>query len=267
MRNWYADWRTLAGVRSTCEGTTVVSSGNGYAACAFSTPGFDGELLTVPSGAGGVGGDIHFITVNDARTVVTFLVVDISGHGAEVQELSESLEEMMRALVDEPDNSVLLAELNQLMLDSGIRGRYATAVAGSYDVSKGTWAYAYAGHPYMLHGSAGNWHELPAQAGRSLPIGIMHDALYLQTEQEVTAGEWLLLYSDGATDIRRTGGGRLGVDGLVQLAQSAAAASGETTTGVFARLVGNLVDLNRSDDFNDDFTLILLQCAPTPVPA
>ena len=68
--------------------------------------------MTVPSGAGGLGGDIHFITVNEARTVVTFLIVDVSACGAEVEEFSESLKETMRALVDQRDNSVLLTGLN-----------------------------------------------------------------------------------------------------------------------------------------------------------
>lgn len=266
MRNWHADWRTRPGARSTRDGATVVSSGNGFAACAFSIPGFDGELLTVPSGAGGVGGDIHFITVNDARTVVTFLVVDISGHGPEVGEFSERLEETMQALVDEPDNSVLLTELNRLMLDSGVPGRYATAVAGSYNVPSRVWAYAYAGHPYMLNGSAGSWDQLPAQAGRSLPIGIMRDEPYLQTEKALLDGDWLLLYSDGATDIRRVGGGRLGVDGLLRLLEIAAADPAGTTDGVFARFLGDLVTLNGGDDFDDDFTLMLLRCSPSGSP-
>ncbi len=259
MRDWYADWRSRRAVPETCDGVPVVSSGNAFAACAFSTPGFDGELLTVPSGEGGVGGDIHFITVNEAQTVVTFLVVDISGHGAEVEELSESLEQTMRTLVDEPDNSVLLTELNQLMFDRGIRGRYATAVAASYNVPDRTWAYGYAGHPYMLHALGGNWQQLQAQAGRSLPVGILHDALYLQSSIVLTSGEWLLIYSDGATDIRRAAGGRLGVDGLLGLARAAVAETGETTSAAFARLVHELVRTNRSDDFDDDFTLILLR--------
>ncbi len=259
MRDWHANWRAHHTVPRTCDGVPVVSSGNDFAACAFSTPGFDGELLSVPSGAGGVGGDIHFITVNETKTVVTFLVVDISGHGAEVGELSESLEETMRTLVDEPDNSVLLTELNQVMFDSGIRGRYATAMAGSYNVPDRTWAYAYAGHPYMLHGVTGSWRQLQAQAGRTLPVGIVHDALYLQSDIPLTSEEWLLLYSDGATDIRTAAGGRLGVDGLCDRAAAAAADPADTTRTVFARIVDELVRLNRSDDFDDDLTLILLR--------
>jgi sigma-B regulation protein RsbU (phosphoserine phosphatase) len=179
-----------------------------------------------------------------------------------VSELSEILEETMRDLVDEADNSVLLTELNQLMIDSGMRGRFATAVAASYNVPEDRWAYAYAGHPCILHGLAGSWEQLQAGVGRSLPVGILHDALYLQTEMAPTSGEWLLLYSDGATDIRRASGGRLGVDGLLDLAGAAAAETPDTISAVFTRLVDALVKTNRGDDFEDDLTLVLLRRSP-----
>lgn len=261
MEDWYTHWRAHRADLRTSSRAPVISSGNDFSACRLSAPGLDGELLSVPSGAGGVGGDIHFITVNESQTLVTVLVVDISGHGAEVRDLSEGLEETMRTLIDEPDNGLLLKDLNKAMLQRGIRGRYATAVVGSYSVPDRTWSYAYAGHPYMLHGVAGSWKQLEAQAGRTLPAGIMHEVPYLQTSIDLVSGEWLLLYSDGATDMRLANGGRLGIDGLVDLAATAAADSDDTTHAVFSQLVGELVTVNGSDNFDDDLSLILLRCS------
>jgi len=256
MRDWYRRWDSLEVAQRTCTGETVVSSGNEYTGCSFSVPGFDGELLTVPAGAGPVGGDIHFIVTNATGTLVTFLVVDVSGHGPAVAELSESLETTVRELMDEPGNSALLTELNRLMVASGLRGQFATAVVGTFDVAEQSWVYAYAGHPYMLHGSGGSWRELPAHPDSSMPVGIIDGSIYYESQWHLAEGDWLLLYTDGATDMRRPSGGRLGTQGLLDLLRGAT----ESNTGdAFGQLVERLIELNGGDEFEDDLTLVLLR--------
>jgi sigma-B regulation protein RsbU (phosphoserine phosphatase) len=258
MQGWLA--RTQIGVDSAPEAWScdLLWGGNSYADKAFLTPGLEGHLLSVPAGQSHRGGDIHYITVCGHGVFSKFLLLDAAGHGAAAAEWSRYLHEPLSRLMEEQDNVAILEELNSVML--GYRpdnpGRFATAIAATYDSRSYGWVYAYAGHPYMLIRRHGVWQELSAAGERTVPIGIINDTEYYQSAASLQSGDWVLMFSDGATEIKQTNGRRLSVSGLINLMNGLAH---DGIRALYLGLVQRLVDLNGQETFSDDLTLVLLR--------
>lgn len=234
-----------------------VHTGNDLAWSAFSAPSISGQLLSIPSDPKGLSGDIHCLSLNRNGELLTCLLLDISGHGPAIAELSERIETPLKNLLDDRDNQGLLGALNTLLVDMNLAGQFATAVVGTFDAPGRMWRYAYAGHPNILLFESGGWSELSAAGEHGIPAGIVADALFYQYERKLKVGDRILLYTDGATDICLPTGKRFGTQGLVEMLNSFSRGDPQTT---IVKLVERLVQINRSDVFVDDITLLLLEC-------
>jgi serine phosphatase RsbU (regulator of sigma subunit) len=233
-----------------------VHTGNDLAWSGFSTRAISGELLSIPANPGGVSGDIHCLSLSGDCDLLTCLLLDISGHGPAIAALSECIETPLKSLLDDHDNCGLLTALNKLLVDMELAGQFATAVAATFDTADGMWRYAYAGHPNMLLFENGSWCELSAIGEHGIPAGIVADAVFYQYEYRLKPGERLLLYTDGATDICLPTGGRLGIQGLVKMLDSLDPGDPKST---LVELMDALVQVNTSEVFVDDLTLLLLE--------
>ncbi|MBN1352893.1 serine/threonine-protein phosphatase [candidate division KSB1 bacterium] len=234
----------------------LVWGGNRLARKRFDLPGFEGNLISIPHGQSNVGGDIYFITVCGSGNLSKFLLLDVSGHGEEAARLSERLQEPLYLLMNENDNTALLNELNQHMLDLNLRNKFVTALAATYNNTLNEWLYSYAGHPYMLIRLNGIWQELPAQGVRSLPIGIKQEGLYYESQTILQPGDWVIMFSDGLLDVKNGNGELLEEKGLIQLLNQIEA----DEIGPFISLfVEKLKELNGNDSFQDDLTFIVLK--------
>jgi serine phosphatase RsbU (regulator of sigma subunit) len=109
----------------------------------------------------------------------------------------------------------------------------------------------------MLLFENGGWSELSATGDHGIPAGIVADAVFYQYERKLNVGDRLLLYTDGATDIRLPTGGRLGTQGLVDRLNTLGAGDPQT---IIVRLMDGLVQTNTSYAFVDDITLLYLEC-------
>jgi len=234
-----------------------VHTGNDLAWNAFSAPSIFGQLLGIPSDPRGVSGDIHCLSLSRNGELLTCLLLDISGHGPAIAALSECIETPLKSLLDDRDTRGLLESLNKLLVDMNLAGQFATAVAGTFDTSGKIWRYAYAGHPNILIFESGGWSELTAAGDHGIPAGIVADAAFYQYERKLKAGDCLLLYTDGATDICLPTGKRLGTQGLVDVLNALGTGDPQTT---MIKLVEGLMQINCSDVFVDDVTLLLLEC-------
>jgi len=254
MKDWYeSSQRAGEAERWICD---LLWGGNSYADRAFTTPGLEGRLLSVPAGQSAMGGDVHYITVCGGGVFSKFLLLDVSGHGAAAAEWSQYLHAPLNRLMEEQDNAAILGELNLRLLHAGSLGRFATAVAATYNSQTQRWIYAYAGHPYMLIRSEGAWQELPARGERTVPVGIIDDTEYYQTEVGLGTDEYILIFSDALIEIRQQGGQFLGLQGLLDTLNALPADGVQTLyPGLLARLVAH----NGGQQFNDDLTLVLLR--------
>ena len=116
--------------------------------------------------------------------------------------------------------------------------------------------YAYAGHPNILLFEYGSWSELSTAVEHGVPAGIVVNAQFYQYEHKLNTGDCILLYTDGATEIRMPAGKPLATQGSVEMLNRLGHLDPQTT---IVKLVEGLVKLNRSDIFVDDVTVVLLE--------
>ena len=267
MQGWLA--RAQSGDQSKPESWVcdLLWGGNAYADKAFRTPGLEGRLLSLPAGQSNRGGDIHYITVCGHGVYSKFLLLDVSGHGTAAARWSGYLHEPLGRLMEEQDNVAILDELNSIMLRKGSAspGRFATAIATTYNNHTQRWIYAYAGHPYMLIRRDGAWQELSGAGERTVPVGIIDDTEYYQSAVTLETNDYVLMFTDGAFEMRRPDGQRLSLPGLIDLMNRLEASD---VKELFTRLIARLVAINGQEEFNDDLTLVLLHHAgPVASPA
>jgi phosphoserine phosphatase RsbU/P len=136
--------------------------------------------------------------------------------------------------------------------------RFATAVLAELCLETGRLRYINAGHPPPLLLRAGRLvQSLPG--GRRMPLGL-DDAAVELAELTLEPGDRLLLYTDGVTEARASGGEAFGVDRLVDFAERHAA-DGLPTPETLRRL-SHAVGGHRDGPPADDATLLLAEWSP-----
>lgn len=201
-----------------------IRGGNRAVEEAFQTPGFDAWVYSLPFENSVSGGDLHYVSVCGGGVITRLVVADVSGHGEEVADFSESLRSLMWKNINTKSQTRLVGALNRQF---GMRAqslRFATAVVATYLATKRTLTVCNAGHPRPLwhHAASGGWglldHEL---AGRgNLPLGLDDDSPYDQFAVNLGPGDVLLFYTDALTEAMDPEGRLLGEDGLLAIARS-----------------------------------------------
>ena len=108
----------------------------------------------------------------------------------------------------------------RLMADAGIE-EYFTMVYATIDLRNGHLKMVQAGHPHPLLLRPNGETTFLGEGG--LPIGLLPDVTFQQTDIYLQPGDKLLLHSDGFTECRLKDGSLLGDEGLRQLAVDCAA--------------------------------------------
>ena len=175
--------------------------------------GVDAAAAFVPSELG-VSGDFYLLTNGpDGSTVA--IVGDVTGHGPEAARLATFIRARFAAFAaNTADPAELLMLANGALAERpGPPGELVSAACLRFppDEPRVTWALA--GHPPPLHlpGLA----ELPVN-GETLLLGAVPDLVVANGDTTLAAEEGVLIYTDGATDVRR-GRERLGLGGLSRL--------------------------------------------------
>jgi phosphoserine phosphatase RsbU/P len=186
-------------------------------------------LMLRPSGH--VGGDlVGSFSVDDHRIVV--YSIDVSGHGVASAMMTARLAGLLSggsadqniALKSAPDGSKdahdpaeVAARLNRMMLEELRVDQYFTLAYAEIDLRTGAVRLVQAGHPHpLVLRTSGGIEEL----GRGgLPIGLIAEARYEQTDLTLAPGDRLFLVSDGVTECPDPEGHELGVAGLEAILQ------------------------------------------------
>ncbi|NLN74723.1 MAG: serine/threonine-protein phosphatase [Armatimonadetes bacterium] len=147
-----------------------------------------------------LGGDFLDYFSLDSQTAV-FFIGDLSGHGLEAAAESLTLRSLFRGFMrEQPDLSVAMQRLNDVVYDDLRPGRFATALAFTYD-GNGLTNIVNAGHPPPALSSG----EQPSSSG--LPLAVQQGATYDSLEVELAPGMVLVAYTDGLIESH-------GVDGM-----------------------------------------------------
>mgnify|MGYP000060703729 CR=1 FL=1 len=163
-----------------------------------------------------VGGDYYAIQAIDADRY-GFLLADMEGHGVAAalyaMHLSILWNRHFKLLKSPADFAAAVNE--DLVKIFGSVVTFATAMCGIIDASAGTMCFTGAGGPtpLIIHE---NWAvDEPKSTGP--PLGVMQDIPYKEKTVKLEAGDSILLFSDGATEIQNAQNEWLGVEGFTQI--------------------------------------------------
>jgi serine phosphatase RsbU (regulator of sigma subunit) len=207
-----------------------------------------------------VGGDFYDVFPGDdgAWTVV---MGDVSGKGAEAAAVTALARHTLRTaslLLSDP--AADLALLNRTLANDS-SSNFCTVVCARFRPVAGglVGTYANAGHvPPLVLRCDGTVEELDAARG---PLaGPFAEATYETAPFRLDAGDLLLVYTDGVTEVRRRDVARGERELRATLAASAGRSAEATVAAVEQRAVELLADRPR-----DDMALLALRAEPAPV--
>jgi serine phosphatase RsbU (regulator of sigma subunit) len=174
-------------------------------------PQVDSAAAFVPSEYG-VSGDFYLLTNGRDGSAIA-IVGDVVGHGPEATRLATFVRARFAAFAaSTSDPAELLMLANSALIDRpGREQELVSAVCLRLRDHQLAWAIA--GHPLPL--------RLPTLDGLSLQgstylLGADAELSLRNRETSLSSGEGVVLYTDGATDVRRKGE-MLGLDGLSKL--------------------------------------------------
>jgi serine phosphatase RsbU (regulator of sigma subunit) len=173
----------------------------------------DAGAAFVPSELG-VSGDFYLLTNGPDGSAVA-IVGDVVGHGPEAARLATFVRARLAAFAaNTSDPAELLTMANSALVDRpGRRQELVSAICVRLQPGEETVCWSRAGHPLPLR--IPEPVELPAD-GSTFLLGAAKRIELQNTESPLVAGEGLVVYTDGATDVRR-GREMLGLDGLARV--------------------------------------------------
>ena len=216
-------------------------------------PQIDGwEIASSWQPASGVGGDcFDAIAFGPSRLGVS--IADVVGKGIPAALLMSNLQAAVRAFAtDAVPPSDLCQQVNRILCGNITEGRFISFFYCIIDAELGTLTFANAGHFAPILVRADGAVERLATGGAVL--GVFPDRQYEQRLVGLAAGDRLVLYTDGITEVRSSTDEEFGEERLVELT---VLNRGCSAPALQARLAAAVADFS-GGRFQDDATLIVL---------
>jgi serine phosphatase RsbU (regulator of sigma subunit) len=197
--------------------------GNRWVDSKISMPGVNGHLLSVPSD-GTRGGDVHLVTVCNSGMIQRMILGDVVGHGEEVAAVGAEIVKQLRRHLNSVDQARILSRLNR-RLERGGFGNLTTLAAVTYVPWLGRLSVSYAGHPpgWLYRAAQQRWVRLATRQHQSdhepisdLPLAVEPDTQYTHRAEQISAGDRLVLVTDGVLEAPLASGEMLGETGFGQ---------------------------------------------------
>ena len=190
-----------------------------------------------------IGGDFGLVTPFREEHL-NILVCDVSGHGISSALVANRIySETVTLLGNRAPLADMLRQLNSLVIQNvGAQGFFFTLAAARVDRNGRSMEFAGAGHPpAMIVRPGAEPRLLPS---RSMVLGALPEAVEEEPtlEVELQAGDRIVLYTDGITDVFDSRGEILGVEGVENLVR-------ETSLLPFHEMKGGILD--RVADWRD----------------
>jgi sigma-B regulation protein RsbU (phosphoserine phosphatase) len=239
---------------------TEVWGGNRKVIRTVKMPSLVGWVASVPIEEGEGGGDLHYMSVCDHDLISRVALADVSGHGHDVNAVTQTLHKLMRKNINAWDQSDFMRGINNTFRQGG-NDRYATAIVLSFHRITGRLAFSNAGHlpPLWYHAAQRTWGLLDegAEAKRvpGLPVGLIPGTEYSQTVVSLKPSDILVLYTDGITEAENMNGQELGQKRLLEWACQAPV---DSPRALGQELLQRL-EMFRGRFRSDDETLLVLQ--------
>lgn len=214
--------------------------------------GYDLGATLVPARA--VGGDLFdFILLSPEMLGV--VIGDVSDKGVPAAIFMALTYSLLRAeATRSPSPAQVLRATNQHLLGMNDAGMFVTVLYGVLDCRQARFTYARAGHELPMHLTrAGQVLQPPRGLGQ--PLGLFDSPELDEQSVALEPGTTLLMYTDGATDLRDAQGTRFGPE---RLREAALASRGGHAQGFCDRLWGALAGYQGSSTQFDDVALVAI---------
>lgn len=215
--------------------------------------------------ASACGGDWwSYRTLSDGRLLV--VLGDVTGHGMPSAMIAATGRGAVEALsmVDHTSLSpkIVLQAIDRAIRDVGGRRLLMTCFALVISPN-GNVSYANAGHtfPYVMR-RAGSQVELSILPVRSNPLG-SNNPLIATGEHRLTAGDFMILTSDGLTDRISESGTRFGDKRLRKALVDQVGKMNSDIASLCDRIVGEVNHFGGRQPVDDDITLVVVQYTGT----
>jgi sigma-B regulation protein RsbU (phosphoserine phosphatase) len=204
-----------------------------------------------------LGGDAFgYNWLDDDHFAVYWL--DVSGHGVSAALLSATIMNVLRSTtlpgVDFREPDQVLSALNRTFPSDENNDMFFTIWYGVYNKATRKLSYASGGHPpaILLRQAPHREHQSQRLGTRNHIVGGLKNSTFRKKTLFIENASFLYVFSDGVYEFVHSNGNRWRYDEFIRYLDNFHSDS-ETD---FEGLIGSIKKMNRSDVFEDDFTLL-----------
>ena len=219
------------------------------------TKGVQASIFSKAAG-GSRGGDIHYLSYCSYDMLTRLVVADVSGHGEPVTPLSSWVYDSLKAEINSLAGDQILSELNRKICGRGFEA-ITTAAVLTYDSSRNVLHFCYAGHPPAMVWRAGDtWRRLEnleEQTASNLPLGVRASGAYEQGRVALSAGDRLVVFTDGLLEAEDSRGEDFGEQRLFNVLEGG---GGSSISSLKHAILEGLFSHTRCIPLTDDLTVL-----------
>lgn len=222
-------------------------------------PGF--ELAAYYQTSARAGGDYYdFFPLHGGGWGV--FIADVSGHGTPAAVLMAITHAIAHAQpgTHKPPVELLMYLNRHLARSYTHNGTFVTAFYAVLDPKARTLVYSTAGHnpPRLVREGA----IISLNEKGALPLGIVEDETYAQSQLKLERGDLLLLYTDGITEsMAPPAGGSRELFSVERLDKLLLDCGGSSAEQCIARIRNELAQFSKDTPQSDDQTLVAIRCS------
>lgn len=225
----------------------------------WATPGLDTWVFSQPHEDAEAGGDVYYVSLCGGGVITRLILADVSGHGAHVADVSQSLRELMRKNINTKSQARLVRALNRQFTVLAQCSRFATAIIATYLATKRELTVCNAGHPrplwYRATENEWQWLDQNVDDVGNLPLGLDDQTSYHEFSAVLGKNDFVVFYTDALLEAADAAGRMLGEQGLMDLVRTLAPSDPPRV----GRALRSCVESHRGNQpAEDDLTVLIL---------
>jgi serine phosphatase RsbU (regulator of sigma subunit) len=189
---------------------------------------------------------------------IGIVVGDVTDHGMPSALLMTTARAFLRERIQTPASecAAIVSDVNKrLVQDVEELNLFMTMFYGEIDINEKIIRWVKAGHePAILYTPATGSHEL--LAGEGLPLGVMEDAVYKESQKQISSGQIILIGTDGIKEAVDTHGEMFGNERLLDVIRQYA---DQPAREMLDRVFESLNDFRHPLGPDDDETLVIIK--------